>query len=181
MKSQGVPRGLRHTSRAEVSPAPEIKKLGYFVGKWLTKGTIPPGPWGVGGKFSWTESTKWMNGNFFVVGHWNFKMPVELGGDGQEIFVMGYDASKELYSFDAFSSQGLHQVSKGTLSGDTWTWMSESVQNGKPVQQKMTMKTLSPASYTLQFEISSDGATWMTFMQGSATRQQGGKLRRSSQ
>jgi hypothetical protein len=140
------------------------------VGKWATKGTILPGPWGAGGEFSWTEITEWMIGNFFLVGHWDFQMPSELGGDGEEIFVMGYDSNRSVYTFDAFSSQGLHQVSKGTLSDDTWLWTSESIQNGKPVQQKMTMQMLSPSSYSLKFELSSDGATWMTFMEGKATK-----------
>jgi hypothetical protein len=35
-------------------PVPEIKKLGYFVGNWITFGTIAPVPWGPGGKFCWT-------------------------------------------------------------------------------------------------------------------------------
>ena len=168
--TEGDPSRRGSKSQAKVVPAPELQKLGSFVGRWLTSGTIPPGPWGAGGKFSWTETTKWMSGNFFVVGHWDFKMPTELGGDGEELFVMGYDPNQKRYTFDAFSSQGLHQVSKGTVSGDTWTWTSESVQNGKPVHQRMTMRSLSVGSYTLRFEISSDGATWMTFMEGKATK-----------
>ena len=155
---------------AAARPAPEVAKLGYFVGKWATRGTILPGPWGAGGEFGWTETTKWMTGEFFVMGHWDFQMPAELGGDGEEIFVMGWDANRSLYTFDAFSSQGLHQVSKGTLRNDTWTWTSESIQSGKPVQQKMTMQVLSPAAYNLKFELSSDGETWMTFMEGKATK-----------
>ncbi len=157
---------------AAAAPAPEVAKLGYFVGKWTTRGTILPGPWGAGGEFSWTESTEWMTGNFFVIGHWDFQMPAELGGDGKEIFIMGYDTNRRVYSFDAFSSQGLHQVSKGTLSDDTWLWTSESIQGGKPVQQKMTMQVLSPSSYNLKFELSMDGAEWMTFMEGKAVKRQ---------
>jgi len=174
-----MPRGLRFTKKASdkgrppqttAKPGPEVAKLAYFVGKWATKGTILPGPWGAGGEFSWIESTKWMSGQFFVIGHWDFKMPAELGGDGEEMFVMGYDANRSIYTFDAFSSHGLHQVSKGTLSGDTWLWTSESIQNGKPVQQRMTMQVVSPTAYNLKFEISSDGETWMTFMEGRATK-----------
>ena len=159
-------------SQIKTAPSPELKKLACFVGKWVTRGTIPPGPWGAGGQFSWIENTKWMNGNFFLVGHWDFKMPAELGGDGEEIFVIGYDTNQKVYTFDAFSSQGLHQVSKGTVSGTTWTWNSESIQNGQPVRQKMTMQNVSPASYTLKFEISSDSKTWITFMEGKATKRQ---------
>ena len=163
-------RGKSRLAPPPAKPAPEAAKLGYFVGKWATKGKILAGPWGSGGEFSWSETTKWMTGNFFVVGHWDFRMPAELGGDGEEMFVMGYDTNRSIYSFDAFSSQGLHQVSMGTLSGDTWIWSSESTQGGKPVQQKMTMKVLSPTSYSLKFELSSDGEAWMTFMEGKATK-----------
>jgi len=155
-------------------PAPEVKKLGYFVGKWATHGTILPGPWGKAGKFSWTETTKWMNGHFFVIGRWDFKMPAALGGHGEEIFVMGYDARQNLYTFDAFSSQGLHQVSRGTVSAGRWIWTSESIQlveeKMQPVQQKMTMQILAATSYTMKFEISYDGTTWVTFMEGKAVK-----------
>jgi hypothetical protein len=96
-------------------PGPEVQKLGCFAGTWTTEGTIAPGPWGAGGKFSWTETTEWMSGNFFVVGQWDFQMPPELGGDGKEIFFMVYDTNQYVYTFDAFSSQGRHQVSRGTV------------------------------------------------------------------
>jgi hypothetical protein len=162
-------------------PGPEVKKLDYFVGTWATEGTVAPGPWGTGGKFSSTNTTEWMSGDFFVIGHADFKMPPEIGGEGKEVVLMGYDTTQNVYTYDGFGSQGRRESSKGTVSGDTWTWTSESVQNGKPVQQKMTMRSRSPGSYTLKFEISSDGKTWMTFLEGKATKQQGSKPRRSSQ
>jgi hypothetical protein len=156
-------------------PHPQIRKLGYFVGQWTVEGAILPGPWGAGGTFSWTDTTKWMAGKFFVVGHWDFKMPRALGGNGEEIFVMGYDENQNAYTFDAFSSQGLHQVSRGTLSRDTWIWTSEAIRDGQTVRQKMTMKVVSRRNYTLKFEISTKRNTlkrdsWLTFMQGKATR-----------
>jgi hypothetical protein len=151
-----------------------VKKLGYFVGKWKVEGIIFPGPWGKGGEFSWTDTTKWMSGKFFVVGHWDFKMPRQLGGNGEEVFVMGYDANEERYTFNAFSSHGLHQVSTGAHNGDTWTWDSEGTRAGRRSLQKMTMKVISRKRYTLKFEISNDAKTWTTFMEGVAV-----KLRRA--
>lgn len=151
-------------------PGPEVKKLDYFVGSWTTEGMVGQGPWGAGGKFTWSETTEWMTGNFFVVGHSDFKMPAEVGGDGKETTYMGYDTDQNVYTFDAFSSQGRHQVSKGTFSGDTWTWTSEASYEGTDIKQKMTMKVVSPTSYSMKFEISMDGTTWMTFMEGKATK-----------
>ena len=157
---------------AQVSPksGPEVKKLDYFVGTWTTDGTIPQGPWGAGGKYSSTDTVEWMSGNFFVLAHSDFKMPPELGGDGKEIYLMGYDTDQSVYTFDAFGSQGRHQVSQGTVEGDAWSWTSEATYDGRDIKQKMTMKILSPASYSLKFEVSMDGETWMTFMEGKATK-----------
>jgi hypothetical protein len=151
-------------------PAPEVRRLGYFVGKWMIEGTIAKGRWGAGGKFSWRETTKWMSGHFFVVGHWDFKMPASLGGNGKEIFIMGYDPRQNVYTFDAFSSQGLHQVSKGVLRDNTWVWTSEAPRPEHKIQQKMTMKILSAKRYHLKFELSTNGRNWTTFMEGQAAK-----------
>jgi len=152
------------------TPGPEVKKLDYFVGAWAVEGTIAQGPWGAGGKFSSTDTTEWMPGKFFVEGHSNFKMPPELGGDGTATSYMGYDTEENVYTYNEFSSQGRRENSKGTASGDTWTWTSSQTYNGQEIKQKMTMKVLTPASYSLKFEISMDGTNWMPFMEAKATK-----------
>jgi Protein of unknown function (DUF1579) len=151
-------------------PGPEVKKLEYFVGTWTTEGTVSQGPWGAGGKFSSTDTTEWMSGNFFVVGHADFKMPPEIGGEGKETSFMGYDTDENVYTYNAFNSQGRREASKGTVSGDTWTWNSSQNYGGQDIKQKMTIKTVSPTSYNMKFEISMDGTNWMTFMEGKATK-----------
>jgi Protein of unknown function (DUF1579) len=151
-------------------PGPEVKKLDYFVGTWTTEGTVQQGPWGAGGKFSSTATSEWMPGEFFVVGHGDFKMPPEIGGDGKETAVMGYDTTQNVYTRDGFNSQGQHESSKGTVTGDTWTWTSEANYGGTEVKQRFTTKTLSPTSYTVKFEVSIDGTNWITFMDGKATK-----------
>lgn len=151
-------------------PGPEVKKLDYFVGTWNVAGTIAPGPWGAGGKFSSTNTTDWMAGGFFLESHSDFKMPPELGGDGKATAFMGYDTDANGYTYDAFNSQGRREVSKGTVSGDTWTWTSSQNYSGQEIKQKTTMKVLSPASYTFKLEISMDGTNWTTFMDVKATK-----------
>ncbi len=151
-------------------PGPEVNKLAYFVGSWTNDGTVAQGPWGAGGKFSAFSTTEWMPGNFFTVGHSDFKMPPELGGDGQSTVLMGYDTEKNVYTYDAFSSLGRHEVSKGTFATDTWTWTSSQTYGGQEIQQRMTLKILSPTAYTMKFEISMDGTNWMPFMEGKVTK-----------
>ncbi len=152
------------------TPGSEVKKLDYFVGAWTIDGTIGQGPWGMGGKFSSTDTNTWMAGNFFVEIHSDFKMPAEVGGEGKAIAFMGYDTDANTYTYDEFNSQGRREASKGTVSGDTWTWTSTQNYAGTEVKQKMTMRVLSPASYSLKFEVSLDGTSWMTFMDAKATK-----------
>jgi len=154
----------------KTQPAPELEKLSVFLGDWTTQGTIHPGPWGEGGKFSWIESTRWMAGHFFLIGHWDYTMPDDMGGPGEELFIIGYDPHRRLYTFDAFSSHGLHQISMGQVHGNAWTWDSQATQDGKPVKQKMTMQFDSETTYALKLELSQDGETWQTFMEGQATK-----------
>lgn len=157
-------------SQMAPKPGPEVKKLDYFIGNWTTEGTVPEGPWGAGGKFSWADTMEWMNGNFFVINHADFKMPPELGGDGKEVSMYGYDTTQNLYTYEAFNSQGQHESSRGTFKDDTWTWTGENNYDGQDVKHRMTMKVLSPTSYSVKFEVSMDGTTWTTFMEGKSTK-----------
>lgn len=97
-------------------------------------------------------------------------MPAELGGDGQEIFVMGYDVARQVYTFNAFSSQGRHVQSTGAARGNEWVWQSEASYEGESVQQRYRATVLSSTRYEIRFEICEDGKTWLTFMEGLATK-----------
>lgn len=153
-----------------MKPGAEVKKLDFFAGTWTTEGTIAQGPWGNGGKFTSTGTGEWMDGNFFLVAHADYTMPPELGGSGKEVAVLGYDTNQNVYTHDSFNSMGNKSSSTGSLSGDTWTFNSSATYDGQDFKQRMTIKTLSPTSYTMKFEISTDGANWMTFMEGKATK-----------
>jgi Protein of unknown function (DUF1579) len=155
---------------AAPKPGPEVKKLDYFVGNWSLEGTVGQGPWGAGGKFTSIATSEWMPGDFFIEGHGDFKMPPEIGGEGKATSIMGYDTNENVYTRDEFNSQGRRDLSKGTVSGDTWTWTSSQNYGGQEIKQKMTIKVLTPASYSMKFELSTDGTNWMMFMDGKATK-----------
>jgi Protein of unknown function (DUF1579) len=163
---------LSASARAQMAPkpGPEVKKLDSFVGTWTSDGTIAPGPWGGGGKFSATDTMEWMPGSFFIEGHTDFKMPPELGGDGKATSFMGYDTDENAYTYNEFNSQGRRVNSTGTVNGDAWTWMSTQHYGGQEIKQKMTIKILSPTSHTLKLEVSTDGTNWMTFMDAKVTK-----------
>ena len=153
------------------TPAPELKKLDYFAGSWTIDATIGQGPWGSGGKFTSTGTEDWQQGNFFLVGKDEFTLPAELGGSGKGMSVMGYDPDKKVYTEERFDSRGQHTKSTGTLAGDTWTWTSENNYGGMVIQGRLTIKVLSPTSYTTKYEVSADGgSSWMPFWDGKATK-----------
>ena len=153
------------------TPAPELKKLDYFTGNWSYDATISPGPWGSGGKFTATDTAEWLKGSFFLVSHSDFSLPAELGGAGAGVGIMGYDDEKKVYTEERFDSNGRHEVVTGTLNGDTWTWTSQNNYNGMMIQGRMTIKMVSPSSYTSKYEVSADnGGNWMPFWEGKGTK-----------
>ncbi|MGA8150648.1 MAG: DUF1579 family protein [Terriglobales bacterium] len=149
-------------------PAPELQKLDYFLGTWTLEGDLKPGPMGPGGKMTETEICKWMDGGYFLTLSSDFKSSM---GNGTGIAYMGWNADDKVYTFDEFDSLGEAEHSKGTLDGDTWTWSGEDKMAGQMVKNHFIIKQLSPTSYTFKFEMSMDGTTYTTVMDGKATKQ----------
>jgi hypothetical protein len=148
-------------------PGPEQKKLAFLVGRWNTEGEMKPGPMGPGGKFTSTDRNEWLPGGFFLVMHSEGKSPM---GPSHEVAVMGYDSEQKTYTYDGFDNMGEHDISKGTVEGDTWTWNSESKMGGQMIKGKFTIKVVSPTEYTFKYEMSTDGRTWTTGVEGKSTK-----------
>jgi len=64
----------------------------------------------------------------------------------------------------------MHEMSKGNVSGDTWTYTSDEDMGGKTVHGRFTLKEVSPTSFTMKYDMSEDGNTWNTFMEAKATK-----------
>jgi len=158
--------GLAQTPPAP-KPGPEQKKLAYFVGQWKTEGEMKPGAMGPGGKFTSTDRSEMFPGGFFLVMHSTGTTPM---GTMREIAIMGYDPNQKLYTYDGFDNMGEHDISKGTLEGDTWKYNSETKMGGQVYKGRFTMKEISPSEYTFKFEMSPDGATWTTAVEGKSTK-----------
>lgn len=125
------------------------------------------GPWDPAGKMTMTEHNEWMDGGFFLISHSEFKTAM---GNGSAVSFMGYNPEEKVYTYDEFNSMGEATHSKRTLEGDTWSWTSDEKMGGQVIKGRFSMKVLSPASYSFKFEMSSDGATWTTVMDGKATK-----------
>ena len=148
-------------------PAPEHKRLHYFLGEWKNEGNMKASPWGPGGKFTGTDHNT-MLGDFFLVMHSDSTGPM---GVMKEVAVMGYDAKEKVYTYQGFDSMGEHDVSKGTISGTTWTWLSpEQDMGGKKVKGRFVLNEVSPTSYTYSYDVSTDGGAWTNVMEGKASK-----------
>src|SRR5436309_2929865 len=151
------------------TPAPELKKLDFMAGDWTTEGTFIPGPPGTPpSKFSTTSHAAWMEGNFFLVE--NSDSNLEGMGKSKELVVMGWDPDQKVYTYRNFTSMGQSELSTGTINGDTWTWMGDEHYGGMAFKGRVTMKILSPTSYSIKFELSQDGTNWFPAMEGKATK-----------
>jgi len=149
-------------------PAPELKKLEMMAGSWTLDGDVKPSPMGPGGKMTETEKCEWMEGNFYLVCHSDFKS-VSMG-NGSAMSIMGYSTDDKAYTYREFNSWGEFTDSKGQVDGDTWTWTSEEKMGGQTMKGRFVMKILSPTSYSFKYEMSQDGTNWTTAMDGTAAK-----------
>ncbi|HEX3819188.1 MAG TPA: DUF1579 family protein [Candidatus Sulfotelmatobacter sp.] len=145
-------------------PGPEHKKMDIFAGSWTLEADMKASPMGPGGKITENEKCEWMEGSFFLVCYTDFKSVAM--GNGTGLSIMGYDTDAKAYTYREFNSWGEFDNSKGSLDGDTWTWTSDE----KFGKGRFTMKITSPTSYSFMFEMSQDGKTWTTLMDGKATK-----------
>lgn len=148
-------------------PGAEQKKLDLFAGSWTLDGTMKPGPMGPGGNMTENEKCEWMEGNFFLVCHSDFRSSM---GNGTGFSVMGYSSEDKAYTYREFNSYGEFDDSRGMVDGDTWTWTNDEKMGGTTIKGRFTMKILTPTSYNFTFEMSQDGKTWNTVMDGKATK-----------
>ncbi|MFB3815327.1 MAG: DUF1579 family protein [Terriglobales bacterium] len=155
-------------------PAPELKKFDQFVGKWVGEGESKESPFGPAGKYTYTERNEWFPGGFFLVSNSEYKGTM---GTGKGMAFMGYDPEDKVYTYNAIDSLGFAVAAKGTLEGDTWTWLSESKMGGKPVKSRFVITMLSPTSQTFKFEMADDKGNWQPIMEGKSNKVTGAKAK----
>ena len=147
-------------------PGPEQARLKYFVGEWKTEGDMKASPMGPGGKFSSTDHNT-MLGDFYLLMNSDGSSPM---GNFKDVAVISFDPKEKVYTYDGYDSMGMHDMSKGNVSGDTWTYTSEEDMGGKKMQGRFTLKEASPTSFTMKYDMSEDGKTWNTVMEAKATK-----------
>jgi hypothetical protein len=148
-------------------PGPEHQKLAYFAGKWASEGETKPGPFGPGGKFTFTETCEWYAGGFAIVCHSEGKMQE---GTVKGLSIMGYDPGEKTYVYFETNSMGESIFSRGTVEGDTWTWANETKMGGKPTRVRFTLKQVSADSATYKLEMGPGDEPLKLVMEGRQKR-----------
>jgi hypothetical protein len=152
-------------------PGPEHARLGYFVGKWTAEGEVKPGPMGPGGKMTTTDKCEWFEGQYSVICRSEGTTPM---GKTKSIGILGYSDEEKVYTYYGVdnSNMTMGSVPKGTLKGDTWTYNDEGTMGGKKFKTRVTIKELSPTSYSFRMDMQGPDGKWAPMMESKNTKQQ---------
>ena len=148
-------------------PGPEVQKLKVFEGKWTGESEMKPSPFGPGGKMTSADECTWADGGFQLVCKGTSTGPM---GKMSGTSVMGWNGEDKAYKYMGYDSTGMMAAAKGQVSGKTWTWTGEDKMGGKLMHSRYTIVETSPTSYTFKWEMSEDGKTWNTIMEGKSTK-----------
>lgn len=140
-------------------------KLNYFAGTWKVEVHMAAGALASRTYFS-TENNEWAPDHSLLLS--KPQGDVALAGG---LAVMGYSPSKQVYTYHILKSTGDTEDLQGTMQDQTWTWMSDEVRTrGQSTKTRITMKEISPTSYTLRVETLAAGEAWSTVMEGTAKK-----------
>lgn len=127
-------------------PGPEVLRLGYFVGTWMTD---------TGETVTW----EWFTGGFSLIGHVENSGPE---GKSTELRIMTYDPDTKTYSQYRVTSMGPggELTTGGTVTGNTWLWQWDGTASGKPAKYRFTIVEVTPTSFTAKLEVSVADGPW---------------------
>ena len=134
-------------AQSQTTPGPEVKKLAVMVGKFTVEDELKAGAMGPNSpamKFSGTDDCRWTAGGFAVICEAALYRP---GRKYSETSFVYYDPTSKTYRYHAVDSSGGIEDKTGTVSGDVWTWLGDSVFGGKVYHTRYTMKVVSADSY----------------------------------
>jgi len=149
-------------------PGPEQRRLNFFAGTWSFRLDMKPNPFGPGGIVTGTDRNEMLPGGFFLVRRFETKSPV---GDIRGLEVIGYDSEARAYLQRGFDSFGQAHTYRGTVQGDTWTWTYEAKAGGQLYKVRITLKEASPILQIYRSDISPDGETWTTVLEGTLRKE----------
>src|SRR5215510_12225564 len=139
------------------------RKLGAFVGKWQTEGTLT----GSDNKISSTLECRWSPQGIFLV----CDQLVNLAGSNHRQFTAySYNSKDNIYSYVTIPDPGGRPNSgKVEIKGNVWTYSSSFENASKTIQIRTTNEFTDPRTEVFKTQSSDDGGnTWKTVLEGTA-------------
>jgi hypothetical protein len=83
-------------------------------------------------------------------------------GPTKIVGIMSYSAEEKVYTYYAIDNSGtpMTTVQRGTVKGDTWTFTG-----GQKAKVRVTLKEVSPTSYTFMLEVQDADGKWAPMME----------------
>jgi hypothetical protein len=142
------------------------ERLNYFLGTWNVEMHMKTGALN-SRVYSATEHNEWAPDHSLLLSKPEADRALPEGG----IAVMGYSSTKHTYTYHILKSTGDSEDLQGTVEDRTWTWLSDEARTGREsTKTRITMKEISPTSYTLRVETLPAGGIWFTVMEGTVKK-----------
>jgi hypothetical protein len=124
---------------------------------------------GPGGKVTSSDTCEWFDGRFAVICHSEGRTPM---GPNKSIGILGYSPEEKVYTYYGIDNSGMMMasVARGTYSGDTWTYTDEGTMGGQKYKSRVTIKEVSPTSYTFTMEMQGPDGKWAPLMETRNTK-----------
>jgi Protein of unknown function (DUF1579) len=157
-------------AQSQATRGPEVKKLAVMVGRFTVEDELKAGAMGPNSpamKFSGTDDCRWTAGGFAVICEAALYRPGKKYSEASFVY---YDPTSKTYRYHAVDSSGGIENKTGTVNGDVWTWLGESVFAGKPYHTRYIMKFVSADSYEYTDESGESESSMKVFVSGKETR-----------
>jgi hypothetical protein len=157
-------------AQSQTMPGPEVKKLEVIVGRFTIEDELKAGAMGPDSpamKFSGTEDCRWTAGGFAVICEAELHRPGKKYSESSFIY---YDPTSKTYKHHAVDSSGGVENKTGTVNGDVWTWLGDSIFGGKLYHTQYIMKFVSADSFEYTDESGENENSMKVFVSGKETR-----------
>ena len=145
-------------------PGEAHAQLQRLVGNWTGDETMNPSPWDPeGGPATATVNNVTGPGGFTVVQDYQQKRGGQVSLEGHAVFSVAPSGEFQMHWWDSVGTPG--QIFSGTFEGDDLI-----ITNVGEQGHSRAHFTLGDNSYQFKMEVSEDGASWYTFMEGSYTK-----------
>ena len=154
-------------------PTEVHQNLARFAGTWIGEEVVHPSPWDPDGSTAQARSENRLAlGGFVVIGDYEQRKGGQVTFTGHSVH--SYDANQKCHVLYWFDCMGVPpNVFKGNFAGNVLTLICEHTSPSGPRLSRLSYDMSVAGKMKSKMEMSDDGEAWVSFMDGSYTRQGG--------